>query len=243
MALAAPQMAGDQLNPVDIENHTLLVIPVEFIPHLPTIHTKKDEQSPAIRCNVVDFSEPSGVPTIYRGVLWFNVQLYNGLRRQIGASVLGRMIKGQGQPGKNPPWTLLDLLSNPNEKAWVDYVEQWLTTAEGQAFEIGSQNEAANTAATAQVDAVTSGAAAGPPSAPPVASAPPAPPAPPAGPPATYAPPAGPPAMTAPGAPPAPAAAPTPAPAGDLAAQIAGLPADEVAKVLAALQNQGQAAH
>ena len=28
--LSAPQTAGDQLNPADIQNHTLLVVPVEF---------------------------------------------------------------------------------------------------------------------------------------------------------------------------------------------------------------------
>src|SRR4051812_7637009 len=103
MALSAPQMAGDQLNPVDINLHTLVVIPVEYRDHVPTKFTKPDEKSPAIVCNVADLSAEGGVPVIYRGVMWFNVLLYNGLRRQIGQTILGRMVQGQATGGNSAP--------------------------------------------------------------------------------------------------------------------------------------------
>lgn len=235
MALSAPQAAGDQLQPADIENHTLIVIPTQFHVDMPTMHSKKDETSPAIESHVVDFSDPSGVPVLYRGVIWWNVMLVNGLKRQIGQTVLGRMTKGQASTGKNPPWQLLDLLSNPAEKAWVDYAESFLAGAEGSAFEKEGQQVAGGSVISAPAPA----AATPPP--------PPAPPsAPPAGPPATYAAPAGPPAGPPAGVPTAAPAAATPAPAapaGDLASQLSGLPPEELQKMMAALQNQGQAAH
>lgn len=238
MALSAPQMAGDQLNPADIENHTLVVIPIEFREHVPTIHTKAGEQSPCIVVNVADLSAEGGAPVIYRGAMWFNVLLYNGLKRQIGQSILGRMIKGQGQTGKNPPWMLLDIMTEAN---WVQYASGWLETPDGKAFETEGQNAAAGATTASVVAAATAQAAPPPPSA-----APAAPPAPPAGPPVSYAPP------TAPAAPPAPVAGPPVSPAasmaaapdqGALAAQLAGLPAEEVQKMLAAIANQSQAAH
>lgn len=231
MALSAPQMAGDQLNPADIENHTIIVIPTEYREHVPTIHTKSGEQSPCIVVNVAHLSAEGGQPVVYRGVMWFNALLHGGLKRQIGQTILGRMVKGQAQTGKNPPWQLLDILST--EPAWVQFAEQWLTTPDGQAFEAEGQR-AAN-----QGSAVSAPASAAP-----AQAAPPPPPAAPAAPPAPVA---APPAS----APPAPpAAAPAPAPAAppaaggvDLASALASLPDEERAKMLAVLGNQGQAAH
>jgi hypothetical protein len=226
-------MAGDQLNPADIENHTLVVIPIEFKEHVPTIHTKAGEQSPCIVVNLADLSAEGGVPVIYNGVMWFNVLLYNGLKRQIGQSILGRMVKGQAQTGKNAPWQLQDVMP---EASWVAYADGWLNTPDGQAFEQAGQAAAANTPASAvqaPAPAAPPAAPPAPPAGPPASAAPAGPPAAPAGPPAA---PAGPPAAT-----PAPAAA--PAAGGDLAASLAGLPATEVAAILAALSNQGQAAH
>jgi hypothetical protein len=230
MALSAPVTSGDQLNPADIENHTLVVIPVLHQADVPTEYSKAGEPSPCITVNVADLSAEGGVPVVYKGVMWWNAFLQGGLKRQIGQTILGRMTQGQKTPGKNAPWQLLDVMG---EQAWVTYAEQWLATPEGKAFELEGQREA-----NAAPPSVTAPAAATPPPAP--AGPPPAPAGPPtapAGPPASA--PAGPP--TAPPA--APAGPPAAAPAGDLAAQLAGLPADEVAKMLAALQNQGQAAH
>lgn len=231
MALSAPVMAGDQLNPVDINMHTLVVIPTEWREHVQTKHTKPGEQSPCIVANVVDMSAEGGVPVIYRGVMWFNIMLVNGLKRQLGQSILGRMVQGQATGGNNPPWQLQDIMS---EQAWVDYATSWLDSADGKAFEEEGQRMAAQTTTNPQAPAAPAPAAAAPapaaPAAPPVtAAAAPAPVAPPA--------PAGPPVAS-----PAASAAPAPA-AADPLAQLAGLPPDELAKVLAALQNQGQAAH
>lgn len=236
MALESPQQMGDQLNPVDIENHTMIVTPVEYVPHIQTIHTKPNEQSPAIRVNVVDLSDPSGVPVMYNGVLWFNQLLYGNLKKQIGATLLGRMVKGTASPGRNAPWQLADIMA---ETAWVDYANSWLGTPLGQEWEV---------AQIAEVNRVASQAPAAPPVpvaqaayAPPAAQAPPVatpPPAPPAAV-AAVAAPAGPPPLAGP--PVAAVAQAQVARPTDLAALLANLPAEEQARMAALIAAQGQA--
>lgn len=231
MPLAAPQSMGDMLPQSDVLNHTMIVAPTEFIPHIPTKNTKPGEQSPAIRCHIVDFVDPHN-PVVYRGVLWFGV-LSGALRRQVGQLLAGRMTQGTSTNGNNPPWQLADVTG---EQAWMDFMNAWLdNTPEGKAFQAEAEQETRSAALNAtQVPA----AAAAP--APPAAPA--GPPAPPAAPPVTAPPaaPAGPPAPAA--AAPVAAPAATPAPAG-LAALLAAMPPDQRAAAEAVLAAQGQAAH
>ena len=229
MALEAPQQMGDLLNQADCLNHTMIVAPTEFIEHIPTVNTKPGEKSPAIRVNVVDFVDPNA-PVVYRGVLWFGV-ISGSLRRQIGSFLASRMGQGTASPGRNAPWQLIDVTG---EADWMAFMNNWLdNTPEGQAFQTESIAEANR---AAQNPTVVAGAEAPAPA----AAAPPPPPA-------VSAPVAAPPAnrpAPAPIAAPAPApVAPAAAPAGNVAAQLAGLPPEELAKVMALLANQGQAAH
>lgn len=229
MPLSAPSQMGDLLNQADCLGHTMIVAPTEFIEHIPTVNTKPGEKSPAIRVNVADFNDPDN-PVIYRGVLWFGV-ISGNLRRNIGEFVAGRMSQGQASPGRNAPWQLQDIT---NEADWMAHLLKWLDNSPaGEAFQAEAITETNRAAANAQVTAASG----------PQPQAAPAPaPAPAAAPrPASPAPaPAAPrPSGVAPAAPAAPITA--PAPAGDLAAQLAGLPPEEVAKVLAVLGNQGQA--
>lgn len=232
MALVAPAASGDMLNPVDIENHTLIVAPVEFVPHIQTQFTQAGEQSPAIRVNVVDFVDPEN-PVVYKGVLWFNVSLYNNLKRQVGQFVAGRIAKGVASPGRSAPWLLNDITS---EADWMGFLGRWLDETEaGALFQADTLNEIAQLNAQGQVSSLSAPA----PAAPPVAAPPAAPQV--ARPPAPGA--ATTPAAAPPSARPAPAA-----PAnvgstgnGDLAAVMAGLPAEEQARMLALLSQQGQA--
>lgn len=237
MALSAPQGNGDMLNPVDIENHTLVICPVEFLPHVKTQFTKDGEVSPAIRVNVADLSA-EGTP-VYSGVMWFNVKLYNGLKRQIGETILGRMTKGVASPGQSAPWQLLDVMG---ETDWVNYANSWLESQAGVDFEAASATDAIQAANNPSTPNAVPAAAPAPAPAP-VQAAPATPPAAPA--------PAGPPAAVAPSfSPPAPAlaapSAPVPAAAAaagapNLAAMLAGLPAEEQAKMMAILSQQANA--
>lgn len=238
MPLNAPQQQGDILNQADVLNHTMIVAPTEFIPHIQTVNTKPGEQSPAIRCHVADFVGANGEslsePIVYRDVLWFGV-ITGPLRRQIGDFLAGRMTQGQASPGRNAPWQLSDVTT---DQAWMNHLLNWLdNTPAGEAF------TAEAVTATLRAAESTSAAAPAAVQAAPVSPAQAAPPAPPA----LAAPPAAP-SVTAPA--PAPAAAPAApaapalaAPAGDPLAHLAGLPPEELAKVMALLSQQGQAAH
>lgn len=188
MPLSTPQQSGDILKPADIQNHIMIVAPVEYIPHLQNVNTKPGEVSPAIRINVVDFSSADGVPVVYKGAVWFNQMLHGNLKRQIGEFVLGMMTVGQATPGRNAPFSL----SEVTDAAWVAHCTNWLdNTADGAQFIADSAedaNRAANQAQVAQVAAsappapIVQGTPSAPPAPPapraaPVASAPPAPPA------------------------------------------------------------------
>jgi len=232
MPLEAPSQMGDMLSQADCLGHTMIVAPTEFIPHIPTVNTKPGEQSPAIRVNVADFVDPDN-PVIYRGVLWFGV-ISGNLRRQVGSFLAARMGQGQASPGRNAPWQLDDVTG---EADWMAHLNNWLDNTQVgvdfQAEAIAEANRAAQ--ATAANPAAPAPVATTP--APAAAPAPAPRPAPPAAPPVNR------PAAVAPVAPPAPAAPALAAPAADPMAQLAGLPPEELQKVMALLAQQGQAAH
>lgn len=236
MALSAPKQMeqGDMLAPKDIEGHTLLIIPIEFIPSIKTEFDKGDETSKAIKCNVADFAADPHNPTVYRGVLFFNVSLYNNLRKQIGESVAGRLYKGQAKPGQSAPWLLQDVTVEPE---WTKFLIAWLdNTPAGAEFQAEAQ-AAILEASSVAAPATTAPAVPAAPPAPPAPAAPPAPSFPTA--PAAVAPPA--PAPVAAPAPAAPAGNPAPAGAPDFASMLAHLPVEEQQRMLALMAQQGQA--
>jgi len=242
--LSAPQQQGDLLNQADVLNHTMIVAPTEFIDHIQTVNTKPGEKSPAIRCHVADFVGADGQalsePVIYRDVLWFGV-ITGPLRRQIGQFLAGRMAQGQASPGRNAPWQLADVTG---EQAWMNHLLNWLdNTPAGEAFQteaIEATNRYAAAAASAPQAAPATPAVSAPPAAPaaPVLSAPPAAPS------VTAPAPAPASALAAPASPaPAAPASNLAAPGTDPLAALSGLPPEELAKVMALLGQQGQAAH
>jgi hypothetical protein len=229
MALEAPAQQGDLFQPSDCLGHTMIVAPTEFIDHIQTVNTKPGEKSPAIRVNVVDFVDPDN-PVVYRGALWFGV-ISGNLRRQVGSFLAGRMGQGQASPGRNAPWQLDDVTG---EADWMAHMNNWLdNTPAGQEFQAEAISET-NRAASA---AASNPAVAAPAAPAPVAAAPAPRPAPAAAPPVSR------PAAPAPVAAPAAVVAPAATPAADPMAQLAGLPAEELQKVMALLAQQNQAAH
>lgn len=234
MGLEAPQAQGDMLSQADVKDHIFIVVPTEFVPHIPTKNTKPGEQSPAIRFHLADFTTDPHNPTIYRDALWFGV-ITNSLRRQIGKFLASTMTQGVATNGNNPPWQLKSMLDDPG---WAEFMGNWLESEAGKAF------EAECNAAVAQ--AQTSPTVTEEPAAAPAAAAPAprtAPPAPPA-PPAVSAPPAAP-RTAPPAAPAAPVAAPAATPTGapDIEALLAAMPPEQQAAARAVLANQASAAH
>lgn len=236
MPLEAPQAQGDMLSQADVLNHVFIVVPTEFIEHIPTKNTKPGEKSPAIRFHLADFSDDPHNPVIYRDALWFGV-ITNSLRRQIGKYLASMMTQGVATNGNNPPWQLKSMLDNAD---WAGFMSNWLdNTPAGQEF----QAECVAALAAAQSNPTVTEEAPSVAAAPAAPAAPVAPPAPPAAPTVTAPAPAVPSAPAAPPAPPAAAPAATPAPATDINAILAAMPAEQRAAAMAVLSNQGQAAH
>jgi hypothetical protein len=102
---SAPAGGGDIAKPEDLRGHLLIVRPMDFRPGVSTSFGVTD----AIAVDIADLSaaDPStGQPRVYKGALWFNVMLVNGLKTQIGEPVLGRMVQGLAKAGQSPPWQL-----------------------------------------------------------------------------------------------------------------------------------------
>jgi hypothetical protein len=114
MQFSAPA-AGSVLKPAEIENHLLVVEPIEYIESMPTQMGTSD----AVRCTVHDIT----LKTTHEEVLWFSTVLVGSLRSRIGAKVLGVMTKGIAKPGQSAPWILQDASNVPDAvKAAQDYL-------------------------------------------------------------------------------------------------------------------------
>lgn len=95
---SAPKGGGDMCAPADVLGHLLVVRPLEYVEGIVTTMGDSD----AIRVNVADLDTGK----TYGDALWFQTVLRNGLRRQIGTTVLGRMGQGVAKKGQSAPWIL-----------------------------------------------------------------------------------------------------------------------------------------
>jgi hypothetical protein len=96
----APASSGAGVKPVDVENHLLVVEPLEHVASMTTAYGESD----AIRVNVHDITDS----VTYDNVLWFPKALVSSLKLSIGKRVLGVMGKGTAKPGQSAPWVLID---------------------------------------------------------------------------------------------------------------------------------------
>lgn len=97
---SAPKGGGDQCAAADVNGHLLIVRPLEFVEGIVTTRGPAD----AIRVDVADLTTGK----VYGDALWFQTVLRNGLRRQIGTTVLGVMGQGMAKAGQDAPWVLTD---------------------------------------------------------------------------------------------------------------------------------------
>lgn len=95
---------GTSISPVDVENHVLVVEPIEFCPKVTTAFGESD----AVRFTVHDITDQ----TTYTDVLWFSKALVGMGQRNIGKRLLGVMGKGEAKPGQSAPWILIDATGN-----------------------------------------------------------------------------------------------------------------------------------
>lgn len=93
---------------IDFKEHkgSLLIVEVLGVEaHVPTVHTKPGEQSPAVRANVHVITGP-GESEDYEDTLVFPKVLQGQLKSKVGQKVVGRLNQGIAKPGQSAPWLI-----------------------------------------------------------------------------------------------------------------------------------------
>lgn len=108
---------------IDFKNYngSLLLIDVLAVEaHVPTVHTKPGEQSPAVRANVAVIDGP-GAGEKFDDTLIFPKILQSQTKAHVGEKVLGRLGQGVAKPGQSAPWQLAEATAADIAKAeaWV----------------------------------------------------------------------------------------------------------------------------
>jgi hypothetical protein len=103
---------GEYARPESLNGHLVLVFPIGYIEHMQTRFSQPGKKSDAVCCDIVDLDdkdEMGELGKVYRSSNLMQAQLILGLRPFIGKKVLGRIGKGVGKQGMNPPWVITDM--------------------------------------------------------------------------------------------------------------------------------------
>lgn len=111
---ATPAPPGGSVD-FNVLNNCLLMFEVHRVEdHVPTVHTKPGEKSPAVAATVHIIDGPMAGQVIDSALIFPKI-LQSQLSPRVGAKVLGRLFQGQGKPGQSPPWTLAE--ATPQDRA------------------------------------------------------------------------------------------------------------------------------
>jgi len=91
--------SSEKVKIADLNGHTVVIVPNEYIANIETVHGSSD----AVNATIHDID---GGKT-YESQLIFNRVLVNGLKEKVGKRVLGVVGKGNAKAGKSAPWVLL----------------------------------------------------------------------------------------------------------------------------------------
>lgn len=118
--IGKPGTPGGNLDFEAMDGSLLLIDVVAIEPHIPTVHTQPGEKSPAIRADIYVLDGTLAGKEFVDSLVFPKI-LQSQLRRSVGQRILGRLGKGEKQPGKNPPWTLREATSGDYAAAdrWV----------------------------------------------------------------------------------------------------------------------------
>jgi len=105
--------ASEKVKISDLEGHTVVIVPAEYVASIETVHGNSD----AVNATIHDVD---GGKT-YESQLIFNRVLVNGLKDKIGSRVLGVVGKGTQKAGKSAPW-VLHVASEDQTKAAAEYL-------------------------------------------------------------------------------------------------------------------------
>jgi hypothetical protein len=135
MSFATPSAPSGGLDFKSLLGCLLLIEVLSFEDHVPTVHTKPGEKSPAVRANVAVI-DGQGAGDTYDDTLIFPKILVSQTKNNVGQKVLGRLAQGQGKPGQSPPWVLN--AAGPEDiakaEAWVQQNTQPTVTSAAPPF-------------------------------------------------------------------------------------------------------------
>lgn len=121
---ARPQEQGDRVTCEELQNHVIILRPVEYIESMRV----KDETKDAIKVNIVDLTDDS---RMYRGVLFFN-RLIGTFKRDLGTPYFGYIGK-ERTPSGYMGWAFISLAGNadwePVAQAWSEANPEFFTEA------------------------------------------------------------------------------------------------------------------
>lgn len=102
---APPAAPSSGLDFAQLKGSLLLLEVLALEDHVPTVHTRPGEKSPAIRANVTVL-DGAAAGEQYEDALIFPKVLQSQLRSRVGKMVLGRLGQGTAKPGQSAPWRL-----------------------------------------------------------------------------------------------------------------------------------------
>lgn len=116
MGFVSANAPGEGIDWKELKDMLLVIEPLEVIEHVPTVHTKPGEKSPAVRANVYALTGPD-TSDDYVDTLIFPKVLQGQTKGLVGEMVCGRLGQGQAKPGQSAPWVILDATPEDYEKA------------------------------------------------------------------------------------------------------------------------------
>lgn len=124
---ATPAAPSGGLDFKALHGALLLIDVLAVEDHVPTVHTKPGEKSPAVRANVTVLDGDQANET-FEDTLIFPKILQSQVRARVGQKVLGRLTQGQAKPGQSAPWQLAEAT-----QADITVAEAWVAANTGPA--------------------------------------------------------------------------------------------------------------
>lgn len=128
MPFAKPSAPSGGIDFKELLGALLVIDVISVEDHVPTVHTRPGEKSPAVKADVYVVDGPQQGEQ-YMDTLIFPKVLQSQLGRNVGQKVLGRLTQGSAKPGQSAPWMLEEATADDNATG-----EKWLTSRKSASF-------------------------------------------------------------------------------------------------------------
>lgn len=122
MPFAKPAAPSGGIDFKELLNALLVIDVLSVEEHVPTVHSRPGEKSPAVKADVYVLDGPSQGEE-HLDTLIFPKILQSQLGRSVGEKVIGRLTQGTAKPGQSAPWMLAEATAADNDAG-----EKWLAS-------------------------------------------------------------------------------------------------------------------